>query len=168
MQVKIVAPRPARVALLGAVLLSAVLTPALAQETPQRDVFFGETHVHTSWSFDAYIFGNMLTGPEDAYKYALGHPIKHPAGYEVQIKRPLDFLAVTDHSEYAGTLRLANDPGSAISTLPIAEKLKVRSKEDIQKIYLWLGHDPSAERAHQGTGQPRGGGQRLETGRRDR
>ena len=138
MQVKIVAPRAARFALLGAILLSAVLTPALAQETPQRDVFFGETHVHTSWSFDAYIFGNMLTGPEDAYKYALGHPIKHPAGYEVQIKRPLDFLAVTDHSEYAGTLRLANDPGSAISTLPIAEKLKVRSKEDIQKIYLWL------------------------------
>ena len=138
MQVKIVAPRAARFALLGAILLSSVLTPALAQETPQRDVFFGETHVHTSWSFDAYVFGNMLTGPEDAYKYALGHPIKHPAGYEVQIKRPLDFLAVTDHSEYAGTLRLANDPGSAISTLPIAEKLKVRSKEDIQKIYLWL------------------------------
>ena len=30
--------------------------------------------VHTSWSFDAYIFGNMLTGPEEAYKYALGQP----------------------------------------------------------------------------------------------
>jgi Protein of unknown function (DUF3604) len=108
MQVKIVAPRPARFALLGAVLLSSVLTPAFAQETPQRDVFFGETHVHTSWSFDAYVFGNMVTGPEDAYKYALGQPIKHPAGYEVQIKRPLDFLAVTDHSEYAGTLRLSS------------------------------------------------------------
>ena len=91
MQVKIVAPRPARFALLGAVLLSSVLTPALAQGNPQRDVYFGETHVHTSWSFDAYVFGNSMTGPEDAYKYALGQPIKHPAGYKVQIKRPLDF-----------------------------------------------------------------------------
>ncbi len=93
--------------LLGAGLVILTAAPAFAQEVPQRDVFFGETHVHTSWSFDAYIFGNTLTGPEDAYKYALGQPIKHPAGYEVQIKRPLDFQAVTDHSEYAGTVRLA-------------------------------------------------------------
>jgi Protein of unknown function (DUF3604) len=39
-----------------------------AQESPQREVFFGETHVHTSWSFDAYIFGNHITSPADAYK----------------------------------------------------------------------------------------------------
>ena len=51
-----------------------------------------------------------LTGPEDAYKYALGQPIKHPAGYEVKITKPLDFMGVTDHSEYVGALRLANDP----------------------------------------------------------
>ena len=91
--------------------------------------------MHTSWSFDAYVFGNTLTGPEEAYSTHSGQPIKHPAGYEVKLKRPLDFQAVTDHSEYVGTVRLANDPGSALSKLPIAEKLKVRSKEDIQKIY---------------------------------
>ena len=56
----------------------------------------------------------------------------------VQIKRPLDFEAVTDHSEYMGTVRLANDPQSDLSKLPIAEKLKVRSREDIQKVYLFL------------------------------
>ena len=56
----------------------------------------------------------------------------------VQIKRPLDFQAVTDHSEYMGTVRLANDPQSDLSKLPIAEKLKVRSREDIQKVYLFL------------------------------
>ncbi len=114
-------------------------SPGFAQGNPERDAYFGQTHVHTSWSFDAYVFGNTLTGPEDAYKYALGQPVKHPAGYTVTLKRPLDFEAVTDHAEYAGTVRLANDPGSAISKLPIAEKLKVHSKEDIQKIYLFLG-----------------------------
>ena len=113
--------------------------PALGQGNPEREAYFGETHVHTSWSFDAYIFGNMKTGPEDAYKFAMGQPIQHPAGYEIKITRPLDFMAVTDHSEYAGAVRLANEPGSALSKLPIAEKLKVRSQEDITKIYLWLG-----------------------------
>jgi hypothetical protein len=125
--------------LLGAGLIGVTSLPSFAQQNPERDVFFGQTHVHTSWSFDAYIFGNTLTGPEEAYKYALGEPIKHPAGYMVQIKQPLDFQAVTDHSEYVGTIRLANDPNSAISKLPIADKLKVKSKDDIQRIYLWLG-----------------------------
>ena len=111
---------------------------AHAEKNPLRDVFFGETHLHTSWSFDAYVFGNTLTGPEEAYQFATGKPIRHPAGYMVQIKRPLDFMAVTDHSEYMGTIRLANDPRSDLSKLPIAEKLKVKSKEDVQKVYLFL------------------------------
>jgi Protein of unknown function (DUF3604) len=114
-------------------------SPSNAQGNPERNVYFGQTHVHTSWSFDAYVFGNTVTGPEDAYKYALGQPIKHPGGYMVQLKRPLDFQAVTDHAEYVGTVRLANDPSSELSKLPIADKLKVHSQEDIQKIYLFLG-----------------------------
>ena len=123
--------------LLGAGLCGSTLL-AHAEKNPLRDVFFGETHIHTSWSFDAYVFGNTLTGPEEAYQFAMGKPIRHPAGYMVQIKRPLDFEAVTDHSEYMGTVRLANDPQSDLSKLPIAEKLKVRSKEDMQKVYLFL------------------------------
>ena len=115
------------------------VSPAFAQGNPERNAYFGQTHVHTSWSFDAYVFGNTITGPEEAYKFALGEPIKHPGGYTVQLKRPLDFQAVTDHAEYVGTVRLANEPGSAISKLPIADKLKVRDREDIQKIYLFLG-----------------------------
>jgi hypothetical protein len=118
------------------------IAPASAQQqpNPERNAYFGETHIHTSWSFDAYVFGNTVTGPEDAYKFALGQTIKHPAGYDIRITRPLDFMAVTDHSEYAGTVRLANDPNSDISKLPIADKLKVRSKEDIMKVYLFLGN----------------------------
>jgi hypothetical protein len=125
---------------LGAGLIALMAATAFAQETPQRDVFFGETHVHTSWSFDAYIFGNHITGPADAYKYALGEPIDHPVGYKIKITHPLDWMGVTDHSEYVGTIRLANDPNSPISKLPIAEKLKVRDRADIQRIYLWLGY----------------------------
>jgi len=108
------------------------------KKSPDRNAFYGETHVHTGWSFDAYIFGNTQTGPADAYRYALGQTIKHPAGYPIKITSPLDWMGVTDHSEYMGTVKLANEPGTAMSKLPIAEKLKVRSREDIQRIY-WRG-----------------------------
>ncbi len=120
--------------------MSALSTsPAAAQRNPLREAYFGETHLHTSWSFDAFVFGNTKTGPEDAYKFALGEAITHPAGFQVKITRPLDFMAVTDHAEYVGTINLANDPTSALAKLPIAEKLKVRSKEDINRVYLFLG-----------------------------
>jgi hypothetical protein len=118
---------------------TALATAASAQGTPDRKAFFGETHVHTSWSFDAYIFGNHLTGPDDAYKYAKGQTIKHPMGYDIKITTPLDWMGVTDHSEYVGTVRLANEPGSAISKLPIAKELIVHTPADIQRIYLLLG-----------------------------
>ena len=123
---------------LGATALLAQV--AGAQTAPVRHPYYGETHVHTSWSFDAYIFGNHLEGPADAYKYANGQPIKHPMGYMIKIEQPLDWMGVTDHSEYVGTIALANTPGSAISKLPVAESLQVRSPSDIQRIYLWLGN----------------------------
>jgi Protein of unknown function (DUF3604) len=127
-------------ALLGVAASTALIANATAQTTPERNAYFGETHVHTGWSFDAYIFGNTKTDPSDAYKYATGETILHPAGYPIKITTPLDWMGVTDHSEYAGTVKLANTPGSALSKLPIAEKLKVHNAADIQRIYLWLGY----------------------------
>lgn len=117
---------------------ASVLTCASAN-AQERQAFFGETHVHTGWSFDAYIFGNTKTSPADAYKYAKGQPIKHSLGYDIKIETPLDWMGVTDHSEYVGVVALANTPGSDISKLPVGQKLIVHSKEDIQRIYLWLG-----------------------------
>jgi hypothetical protein len=114
-------------------------SPALADDHPLKEAYFGETHVHTSWSFDAYIFGNHVTGPADAYKYAKGEAIRHPMGYDIKIETPLDWMGVTDHSEYVGTVVMANDPNSAIAKLPIAEKLLVKDPADIQKVYLFLG-----------------------------
>src|SRR5882672_8919958 len=72
-------------------------TPPLAaarlpEKNPDREAYFGETHVHTSWSFDAYVFGNHLTGPAQAYEYALGQTIKHPLGYEIKITTALDWM----------------------------------------------------------------------------
>lgn len=144
------ASAPIAVSALACVLAS----PVAAQTAPERNAYFGEQHVHTSWSFDAYIFGNHITGPADAYKYAKGETIKHPLGYDIKITTPLDWMGVTDHSEYAGVVRLSNDPHSPISKLPIASKLKVRDAADIQRIYLWLGTSMIQEKPIEALVQP--------------
>ena len=123
-------------------LVSAVLgssAPSRAEANPERDAYFGETHVHTSWSLDAFALGNMLTSPGDAYKYFQGEPIKHPMGFEVKIDTPLDWAGVTDHSEYAGVVNMANEPGSAVSKLPAAQPLilKAKTKEEMERVALY-------------------------------
>src|SRR5437773_9177633 len=65
-----------------------IALPALSAPNPERDAYFGETHVHTSWSLDAFAIGNVLTNPGDAYKYFKGEPIKHPLGFDVKIDTP--------------------------------------------------------------------------------
>ena len=128
--------------LVPAVALAVLCTPALAQQrNPERNAYFGETHLHTSWSADAWLFGNQITGPADAYKYAKGETIKHPLGYDIKIDTPLDFMGVTDHSEYVGITKMANTPGSPVSKLPETQGLIItdpKSKEQQQRAFVSL------------------------------
>lgn len=108
--------------------------PVAAQGDPAiREAFFGETHLHTSWSMDAWLFGNRATGPTDAYKYAKGETIKHPLGYDITITTPLDFMGVTDHSEYVGVTKQANTPGSYTSKLPEVQGLIITDPDSKQQ-----------------------------------
>lgn len=125
----------------GPEILSVKTEPAPPQvpSNPDRDCFFGQTHSHTSWSMDAYLIGNKLTTPEDAYKFAMGLPIKHPAGFEVQIKgRPLDFQGVTDHSEYVGTMAMATDPTTEIGKTAIGKKMQRPGMEAFNENFQML------------------------------
>jgi hypothetical protein len=118
---------------------------------PERNVYFGQTHSHTSWSVDAYLIGNHVTTPEDALKYSMGLPVKHPSGHDVQIKgAPLDFHGVTDHSEYAGVISLANDPTSEFSKMPIAKRLQAHTPAEFNAVFQWIAgslakHEPIKE-----------------------
>jgi hypothetical protein len=88
-----------------------------ASYDPLRKPFFGETHIHTSFSGDA-AFARVRTTPRDAYRFAIGQQIGLPP-YDAmdqptrfaQLRRALDFTAVTDHAEFLGETRTCTTPG---------------------------------------------------------
>ena len=94
-----------------------------ATDTPgSRKAYFGDLHVHTANSFDGYTVGTLAT-PHDAYRYAKGEAISHPAGFDMQMSRPLDFYAVTDHAMFLGVVKAAADTTTEFSKNEIAKSL---------------------------------------------
>lgn len=125
-----------RSASLAAMIVALGAASASAQQAPEsRRAFFGELHLHTTMSFDAWTFGTKIT-PDLAYKFARGETVTVPAvqlqqeqgmsGGDVQAKRawPLDFAAVTDHSEYLGAVAQLDVADSAFSKSPLGQQLK--------------------------------------------
>jgi len=130
--------------LLLAVAISLAATRMLAAAEPelpgkvtpdQRRVFFGELHLHTALSTDAWTYGTKLL-PADAYRFGRGDTVLVPAaqvtkeqgrgdGKDVPARRawPLDFMAVTDHSESVGTLLSLDDPKSAFANSEAGKKI---------------------------------------------
>lgn len=88
-----------------------------------RNAYFGDLHIHTKNSFDAYIF-NVRTTPDDVYRFAKGEQVKHPSGYDISIwGEPLDFVAATDHGAYMGILPAMDTAGTKLSELPMAKDM---------------------------------------------
>lgn len=75
-------------------------SPYVDQDYPEH-VYFGDTHLHTSFSFDAGAAGCRL-GPKDAYRFAKGEQVMASSGQPIKLSRPLDFLVVADHSDNMG------------------------------------------------------------------
>ncbi len=141
-----------------------------AEPAVTRNAYFGDLHIHTRNSFDAYIF-NVRRTADDAYRFAKGETVQHPSGFDMTIAGgPLDFYAVTDHAEYLGILPAMNTPGTELSEIPRAKDMfstdpakitaafqgvgaSVRSGEKIDDMYdqpvinsIWLENVDAAER----------------------
>jgi hypothetical protein len=119
----------------GNIVLAADAAPSSTIAAEQRRVFFGELHLHTALSLDAWTFGTKLL-PNDAYRFGRGETVMVPAvqvaheqgitsGADVPAKRawPLDFMAVTEHSEGIGTLLPLDNPNSAFSQSEIGKQI---------------------------------------------
>lgn len=91
---------------------------------PEKEVFFGTTHAHSSWSIDAFGSGNQKNGPEDGYRFARGEAVSHMGGKKVQLKQPLDFFCMTDHSEMMGTAPMMLEKGSPVYDSPVAKLVR--------------------------------------------
>ncbi|MEJ2504432.1 MAG: DUF3604 domain-containing protein [Gemmatimonadota bacterium] len=87
---------------------------AAVPSNPMKDAYFGELHIHTAYSLDAYIFGNTLNDPFVAYRFARGEEVDMPAGGTKPITEPLDFAAITDHAEALGEYELCTNPQSSM------------------------------------------------------
>ncbi len=77
-------------------------SPYVDRDLPDQ-VLFGDTHLHTTNSPDAYLFGVQL-GPDEAFRFARGEKVVATHGLPAQLVDPLDFLVVSDHMEYLGLL----------------------------------------------------------------
>jgi hypothetical protein len=132
------ASRALQAALLGAFIASTApaQTPvagpsqpkaAVVPQNPLRNAYFGQLHLHTAMSFDAYIIGTRVY-PEDAYRFARGEEIER-AGRKVKADAPLDFLGVSDHAEYLGQLTLLDKPDGPLAQTPFGKLFGAASSE---------------------------------------
>ena len=97
-----------------------------ADALADKQLLWGDTHLHTNRSFDAYTNRNFTVDPNDAYRFARGIPIEHPYHKaRVQLETPLDFLVVSDHAEFLDNIRHTVEVGIDTSEMSIWRKLRV-------------------------------------------
>ncbi len=140
--------------------------PLRAAEQPNslRNAYFGETHMHTALSLDAYIGGNRLM-PSDSLRFAKGEPVL-VNGQHKQLDRPLDFAAVSDHAEYIGEMYSTIYPEAKGFGQDILNKL--RNLESLEEKQQWFykyvvsntrGANPQHPPFYQGEGTTESGWQ---------
>ena len=106
------------------ILLAAMLTTSA--QANEKQIYWGDTHLHTNRSFDAFTNRNFSVGPDEAYRFARGLPVEHP-GHKarVQLETPLDFLVVSDHAEFLGAVRHVYNEGLPTNGLGWVQKIKL-------------------------------------------
>ncbi|MCX7174661.1 MAG: DUF3604 domain-containing protein [Proteobacteria bacterium] len=119
---------PVAVAPSVALMAAQVAVPARPAPNPLKNAYFGEQHVHTSYSLDAYLWGTRLK-PTDAYRFAKGQPVE-VNGQTYRISKPLDWAAVTDHAEYLGEMFSTGNPGAPGYDNPALVDLRGHTKRE--------------------------------------
>lgn len=107
--------------------------------TPTKVALFGDLHIHTENSFDAFIFGTRAS-PDDAYAFARGQTIDNGAGTPITLSGPpLDFYAVTDHGEYLGVVKAMRSRDNPLSDTDTAKSIFAIFAQDRRANFLRVG-----------------------------
>jgi hypothetical protein len=126
------------------------------QQNFPNQVYFGETHLHTSFSTDAGMIGNTL-GPDEAFRIARGEPFVSSMGVPGRLSRPFDFVVVADHSENLGLAPAiaASDPG--LLAIPWGKKIHdlVKDGRPMDAFDMFVAQIFKGEDALEGSELPR-------------
>ena len=95
-------------------------SPHAGRSYPTR-VYFGDTHLHTANSGDAFLAGDRL-GPEQAYRFARGEEVVSSTGVPAKLARPLDFLVIADHAEGLGLMEQVAAGNPAFKGVPLLDR----------------------------------------------
>jgi hypothetical protein len=115
---------------------------------PLKEAYFGEQHLHTAYSLDAYIGGARLM-PSDAYRFAKGEAVE-VGGIKLRIGAPLDWAAVTDHAEYIGEMYSTMNAGApGYDNAQLQELRGLKSIEEREKWFLEYVQKPNRGTAPQ-------------------
>lgn len=102
-------------------------SPYPAKNFPNR-AYFGDTHLHTSYSTDAGLVGTKV-GPEEAYRFARGETVTSNSGQPVRLGRPLDFLVIADHAENLGLAPMIAESDPVLLSHPWGKKVHDMAKK---------------------------------------
>ena len=113
-------------------------SPYPGKTFPNR-VYFGDTHLHTSYSTDAGMVGNTL-GPEEAYRFARGEEVLQSHGLRAQLQRPLDFLVISDHAENLGLAPMIAESNPELLKTEFGRKVHdlVKSGKGVEAYDAWI------------------------------
>ena len=136
------------VCIFGGIVAGVVMAPAgtaraeesyspYAGETFARNLYWGDTHVHSSWSVDAGNMGNLRIGPDEAYRFARGETLTAHNGLKLRLRRPLDFLMVSDHAAYLGVLPRLDAGDELARSTEVGERwYQLRQKGEMLAVFL--------------------------------
>ncbi len=144
-------PRLHRGLAVAALLLSGIQLAGCAKEDgpgnaiPNKNVYFGDLHLHTRYSNDAFYL-TTEEGLDAAYTYAKGEPVVRSTGETVQMKNPLDFMAVTEHAEFLGAIQSFTDPDHPLYDHPALGQL-LQSPESNERMKAWFAFEAARREA---------------------
>jgi hypothetical protein len=113
-------------------------SPYPSKTFPNR-VYFGDTHLHTSFSTDAGMVGNTL-GPDEAYRFARGEEVIQSHGLKAKLVRPLDFLVISDHAENLGLAPMIAESNPELLKSEFGKKVHelVKADQGVEAYMVWI------------------------------